>query len=127
MRFLSGVVLHHIGPTLDAAMDLVDEVYWDLLGHDLTITSCRDGNHSENSKHYYRPHDAERWPSNPHGSQGAFDCRTWPRPNVPGQWLPAKRAKMAEAIRARLEVSYPGEFWTLAEKTHIHVQHRGAA
>ena len=123
MRFLKGVVLHGLGPKIFDAMDAIDGVYWSILGFDLTVTSGREGRHSLDSKHYFRPHDPDRWPSTRTGSQGAFDCRTWPNPWTPGQWFPAKRKMIADAIRHALDDLHPKEFWVLEEKTHIHVQH----
>ena len=110
MRIKSGVVIYDQGPTFRAMMAAVDAACYEVLGFEGTLTSCREGNHSLNSKHYWRyDRDAE-----------AADFRTWPKPWLPGQIGADKRQLLVEAIERRLE-AVPGGWTVFKHSTHIHV------
>lgn len=120
MRFKPGVVTFGWGPKIERALELADQASWMVLGREGCVTSGRDGNHSENSLHYWRrggPTEAKH-----RRSHGAFDLRTWAWHNVPSQIGTAKREAYAEEIRRLLEIEFPGEFDVVVEANHIHVE-----
>jgi hypothetical protein len=123
MRVKPGVSFFRVGPAVEAALDIADKVYIREVGFEATVTSCRDGNHSLDSLHYYRWWDPRRWPSDPEGSQGAFDLRTWPKPWVPGQMRRATKDRLALEIQTALAEEFPGEFQVVVESDHLHVEH----
>ena len=123
MRVKTGVSFFCIGPKIELALAVADEVFMRLLAFEATVTSCRDGNHSTDSLHYYRSWDPRRWPSDEDGSQGAFDLRTWPKPWLPGQLMPSTKSQIRDEIQARLDKECPGEFDVVVERDHIHVEH----
>ena len=126
MRYHARVVIAFPdGPKMQRAKNICDRAYREVVGWpDAFCTSQHDGNHSTNSKHYARLDDPLRYPLNPNGSEGALDLRTWPRWNVPGQMMPATKAKIAARILDLLELEMPGEWWVLVESDHIHLQHQ---
>lgn len=123
MRIKTGVSFYRSGPKITRALEVCDAIFVREFGFEETVTSCRDGNHSANSLHYFRGYDPRRWPTDPNGSQGAFDLRTWPKPWLPGQMLPAKKQRIAHALRYALDEEYPNEFDVVIESDHLHVEH----
>ena len=98
-------------------------VTWTVLSREGHVTSCRDGNHSIESLHYFRANDPRRFPLNPEGSHGAFDLRTWKFHNVPGQIMPVRKQRYRDVLQEKLDGEFPGEFQVVIEATHIHVEH----
>ncbi len=107
------MVLYKIGPRIEHAMEIADRHSWVALGYEVVITSCRDGNHSPDSLHYYRVDRA---------SHGAFDCRTWAQPDKFTHYHP-DRHLFADNLREELELLYPSEFDVVLERSHLHVEH----
>lgn len=95
MIFKSGVKLFGLKSETLAAMIAVDGAYNDL-GHDLVITSVRDGQHSRTSLHYVGY---------------AFDCR------IHGI-NPERLSELVQLIRESLT----DEFDVILEKDHIHIE-----
>jgi len=89
-----------VHPELLHAMIVVDLILRKEMGYELIITSCRDGKHSETSRHYIGC---------------AFDFRTWIS-ETDGTQLPMeKKQKLVDLLSKELP-----EFYFLAESTHIH-------
>ena len=99
MKIKSGVKINDISTEILLAA-VVAESVWKRYGVEdgITITSCRDGKHMENSKHY---------------SGEAIDLRTW---NLPSGTSPQDAAEtLSEALGDNFDV--------VVEPTHIHVEY----
>jgi hypothetical protein len=114
MRVKPGVVFYRISAKMERALEIIDEISWATISREAHVTSCRDGNHSANSLHYFR-HDRK--------SHGAVDLRTWRGHTNPLQMLPGEKRTYANAIRQGLQDEFPNEFDVVVEATHIHVEH----
>jgi hypothetical protein len=114
MRVKPGVVFYRWSAKMERVLEIIDEVSWATIGREAHVTSCRDGNHSENSLHYFR-HDRK--------SHGAVDLRTWRGHTTPMQMSGEEKRAYADAIRQALDHAFPGEFDVVAESHHIHVEH----
>ena len=123
MRVKPNVSFFRLGPKVDVALDLCDVVFTTHTGYEMTVTSCREGNHSLNSKHYYRWWDELRWPNDGNGSQGAFDVRTWKKPWLAIQLSSGARYELRDALQDALDLEFPGEFDVVVESNHIHIEH----
>ena len=116
MRFKSGVVI--IAPSeleLDT-LRVVDVVTWEVLHREAFVTTYRDGNHSENSKHYWRPNEGVRF---------AIDLRTWRDVTnaMLGQLPRTKREEYVRELRVALARTRLQGFSVVLERTHVHVQY----
>lgn len=110
MRIKPNVVIFDQSPSFKLMLAAVDAACYEVLGFEGTLTSCREGNHSLDSKHYWRKdRDAE-----------AGDFRTWIKPWVPIQIGPEKRRRLAEAIENRIH-AVPGGWKLFVHPTHMHV------
>ena len=98
MEFKKGVLITGVQPEIVLAIIIIEGVC-DGLGVDLVITSCRDGEHSKNSKHKLG---------------FAVDIRT-------RDLSDHEKTKLAQDIRAALT----SEFFVLLEDDHIHIQFNG--
>lgn len=98
MILKKGVLITGVQPEIVLAIIIIEPIC-DELGVDLVITSCRDGEHSKNSKHKLG---------------FAIDIRT-------RDLQDQEKIKLAQDIRAALT----SEFFVLLEGDHIHIQFNG--
>ena len=99
MKLKSGVKLGQIKPEIVAAC-LVIEPILKRHGQELIITSCRDGRHSKNSKHYLGY---------------AIDIRIWD----------LQQHNEVEAVAILLQDALTDEYYVHVEPDHIHLQFNG--
>lgn len=101
----SKVSFRGLHPTLIEYLFIIDEACRDYLGHELVVTSCTDGVHSETSSHY----------------RGcAIDIRTWTTPFSGIQLAGVKRQGFFNHLKKVL-----GEDWFLLDEgTHFHTEWR---
>jgi len=121
VRFKSGVVVTHVGPEMERCWEVADLAFRRHTGREALVTSFREAHHSEDSKHYLRLGDPDRWPKNMLGSQGATDFRTW-RGRWDARQLPmATKVAIADEMQTKL-----GPRWrVIVESNHIHAQDNG--
>ena len=100
MKLKPGVKIGGIRPEIIAALLVIEPI---LKGYDqeLVITSCRDGRHSKNSKHYLGC---------------AVDIRTWQLEND----------DTTDAVVVLIKSALTSEYYVVNEQTHIHLQFNGA-
>lgn len=99
MKLKKGVLLGDIKPEIIMALLVIEPI---LQGYNqgLVITSCRNGKHSKNSKHYLGY---------------AVDFRIWQLQND----------NTTDAVVALIRSELTKEYYVKAEDTHIHVQWNG--
>lgn len=101
MKTKNGANIWGLDPKMRPALVNADRLWGDN-GHELTITSGRDGIHSAGSLHYYGL---------------AVDFRTWEEDGV--QWSDEKRRRIAGQLQNMLG----RKFDVIPHSTHIHVEY----
>jgi len=105
IRFKDGVDVIGIKKETITAMARVSSYFYDFHNErDMVVTSCSDGKHMENSKHY---------------TGEAFDIRCWTTPISGVQVNNGTKAMYVHEIGLLL-----GDDWdVVAETTHIHIEY----
>lgn len=101
MRFKQGVTLFGVRPEMLIALSVADNVYGDIVGHGVTVTSVTDGAHG----------------SIVHSIGCGVDIRTR-SDSGSKQWNNSLKQKLAQEIRDRLT----DEFDVIVESDHIHIE-----
>ena len=101
MKLKNGVKLGCISPEMIACCLVIEPILKNH-GQELIITSCRDGKHSKNSKHYLGH---------------AIDIRIWD----------LQRDNTVNAVALLLQDALTDEYYVHVEPDHIHIQFNGLA
>ena len=100
MKLKEGVKVSGVQPEIILALMVIQPLF-DAIDVDFVITSCRDGKHSKNSKHYLGY---------------AVDIRSREMDHL-------EQVALAQAIRKALTP----EYYLLIEADHFHLQFNGSA
>ena len=95
MKLNPNVDVSGVSPEICLAMTVVSWVYWSYCER-ITVTSCKDGNHSRSSLHY---------------TGDAIDLR-----------IKDMTKPMAKAISDEIRESLGLQYDVVLEKTHIHIE-----